>query len=144
MKTHRMAGYALRLCLAAVIAVWAPYAAAQLSNDPTKPPSSVLSAIPENEGRQGNVLQSVLITPTDRVAIIGGERFKVGDRYGDARVVRISENEVVLRSASGSETLHLYPNIEIKPIKPPVAAAPKAAGKPKPKAKPNNVRRKPQ
>ena len=112
-------------------------AAAQVMNDPTRPPPSVLSATPGNEGHVGGPqLQSVMISPTERSAIIGGERVIQGGRYGDARVIRITESEVVLRSAGGIETLRMYPDIEIKLVKPaPVVAAPKTARKPAVKSK---------
>jgi len=64
------------------------------------------------------MLQSVKISRTERSAIISGEMVKLGAKYGDARVVRITENEVVLRSANGTEILRMYPGVEIKPVAP--------------------------
>jgi MSHA biogenesis protein MshK len=86
--------------------------------DPTRPPPpSMMSGIGGGPLFTGPLLQSVIITPTERSAIIGGERVKLGGKYGDARVVRISEGEVVLRSARGNETLRLYQDIEMKPVR---------------------------
>ena len=70
-----------------------------------------------------------MITPTSRIAIIDGRSVKLGASYGDARVIKITESEVVLRSAGGTETLKMYPGVDIKPVKSPVAAARKPVRK---------------
>jgi len=115
-----------------MLSAWPLSGGAQTMTDPTRPPPSVLPAAPGGEEQVGAPsLQSVMISRTERSAIIGGERVKLGGKYRDAQVVRITETEVVLRSANGTETLRLYPGIEMKPIKPVTAvAAPKAARKP--------------
>ena len=68
-----------------------------------------------------------MITPSERFAIIGGERIKLGGKYGEAQVIGITESEVTLRSASGTETLRMYPDVAIKRIE---AATSPATGKP--------------
>jgi MSHA biogenesis protein MshK len=57
-------------------------------------------------------LQSVLISPKRKVAVINGDTVQVGDRVGDARVVRIVEGEVVLARGGQWQTLKLFPGIE--------------------------------
>ncbi len=120
------------LPLAVVLTAWPLSSDAQAMNDPTRPPESVLSTVPGSEEQVGApLLQSVMLSRTERSAIIGGELVKLGGKYRDARVISITETEVVLRSAHGIETLRLYPKIEMKPVKPATAAAaPKAARKP--------------
>lgn len=109
-------------------AFWRNDATAQLSNDPTRPPAGMYST--ESGAGSTNtapLLQSVMITPSERSAIIGGERIKLGGKYGEARVIGINENEVILRSASGTETLRMYPDVGVKRIEtatPPVAEKP--------------------
>lgn len=120
------------LCAVATIALAASSALAQVANDPTRPPAAILSTMQGSDAQNGApLLQSVMITPTGRSAIIGGEHVKQGGKYGDARVVGISETQVVLRSSTGTETLHLYPGIEMKPV----VAAPPAVRKPAAKKK---------
>ncbi|MGZ5233554.1 MAG: MSHA biogenesis protein MshK [Burkholderiales bacterium] len=85
---------------------------AQSINDPTRPPGAVPSADTEPEQARAPVLQSVLITPTHRAAIINGQRVELGGRYGEARVLKITETEVVLRSVTGTEVLKMYPNVD--------------------------------
>jgi hypothetical protein len=40
---------------------------------------------------------------------------KVGDKYGEGHVVRITESEVVLRAGETTETLKLFPAVDKKP-----------------------------
>lgn len=91
--------------------------------DPTRPPAGI-STDARNDALAAPVLQSVMISSAARSAIIGGEMVRLGGKYGDAHVVRITETEVVLRSPSGTETLKLYPAVSITPVKP--APAPRA------------------
>lgn|GEM_PF-1783578 len=90
-------------------------AAQEIINDPTRPPAMMLNNAADAGGPTGSLLQSIMITPTQRSAIIGGERVVLGGKYGDARVVRITESEVVLHSSAGAETLSMYPDVDIKP-----------------------------
>ena len=100
-------------------------AAPQAMSDPTRPPDTVASTSSDGVPAVPH-LQSVMITPTTRLAIIGGETVHVGGRYGEARVVRITESTVVLRTAGGAETLRMYPGVELTVPRPPVATPPKA------------------
>lgn len=94
-------------------------ASAQILNDPTRPPAGINAPeAAEGASARGPVLQSVKISRTEKSAIINGEMVKLGAKYGEARVIRISENEVALRSANGIEILRMYPGVEIKPVKP--------------------------
>lgn len=76
--------------------------------DPTRPAGEAAAG---DEVSAGPVLQSVLISPGRRSAIISGERVTVGSRYGDAKVVRITESEVVLKSGNEVQTLKLFPAV---------------------------------
>ena len=111
-------------CLPLACCVAVAPALAQLT-DPTRPPAAFAGGDPGGPDA-GPVLQSVMISPSGRSAIIGGETVKLNGRYGDARVIRITESEVVLRTASGKETLHMYPDISMKPV----VTAPPAGAKP--------------
>lgn len=91
-------------------------ALAQSMNDPTRPPASVLTPGVE-ASRAAPVVQTVIITPHSRVAIIDGERVEVGGRYRDAQVVRISEDEVVLRLDGMTQVLRMYPDVEKKTVR---------------------------
>ncbi len=85
-------------------------AAAQVLNDPTRPPAELGTAA-EAEGG-GPVLQSVMISPTHKAAIISGEMVRLGEKFGDAVLVRVAENEVELRSGGDARVLKMYPGVE--------------------------------
>jgi MSHA biogenesis protein MshK len=78
--------------------------------DPTRPPVSTDGTVPA--ASSGPALQSVLVSPGRTIAIISGKAVKVGDKFGDANVVKITESEVVLRSGKRIKTLKLFPGIE--------------------------------
>ena len=115
--------------IAAVLAAWPLGGGAQVLNDPTRPPAGISANDTSDGAAAGPVLQSVMITPTARTAIIGGETVKLGGKYGDARVIKITESEVVLRSANGTETLRMYPDVTMKPVKPAPAGSDRPAQK---------------
>jgi MSHA biogenesis protein MshK len=92
---------------------------AEILPDPTKPPASALGPGEAEQSAQGPVLQSVLITPTRRSAIISGQLVVQGGRYGDANVIRISDSEVVLKTGDMVETLKLFPGVEKRLVQPP-------------------------
>lgn len=88
--------------------------------DPTLPPPSIAS--PQSvQTPAGPVLQSVILSPLGKAAIISGETVRLGGVYGDAKLVKISESEVVLQSGDGLQTLKLYPDVEKRMITPPAA-----------------------
>lgn len=79
--------------------------------DPTRPPNAS-GAEGGPAALAGPRLESVLIAPNRRIAVINGLPVSVGGMYGEARVVRISETEVVLQSGDQRETLRLFPDVE--------------------------------
>jgi len=60
-------------------------------------------------GQHGLVLQSVLISPQRRLAVINGRTLSVGERIGNATVAAIWPHEVVIQRSSGEVTLRLVP-----------------------------------
>ena len=77
--------------------------------DPTRPPNAAADAAGEAVAAAGPRLQSVLISPTRRSAVISGSAVALGGSYGNARVEEISESAVVLRYPDRRETLQLLP-----------------------------------
>lgn len=78
--------------------------------DPTRPPASLAdpSAVAEPGGP---VLQSVMLSPNRKVAVISGEMVALGGKYGDARLVKLTETEAVLQSGRETTVLRLYPQV---------------------------------
>jgi MSHA biogenesis protein MshK len=88
-------------------------ARAQALNDPTRPPYGAYEGESSPAAPAGGpVLQSVMITPDRKAAIISGVMVRLGEKYGSAQVVQISETEVVLREGGESQVLKLYPGVD--------------------------------
>lgn len=90
---------------------------AQGLSDPTRPPNAPAAGPGEDAAPVGTQLQSVLISQGRRLAIINGNTVALGDTVGEAKVVKITETEVVLQKGNETEVLKLYPGIDKQPIK---------------------------
>ena len=130
------------LSLALCIALLAPGTApAQITTDPTRPAIGV--AVEAQEGAVTSQLQTVVIAPGRNAAIINGVMVKIGEKYGDAVLERVTEDRVVLRSGAARQELRLHPGVEkvslarAEPVAPPAAksAPPSAKAKTTAKAK---------
>ena len=101
--------------LALALTVFSAAVAAQAIKDPTRPPSG-LGAAGEPAAAQaptgGPVLQSVMLSPTRRAAIISGQLVSRGEHYGDAVLAEVAEDHVVLRRGGGLQVLKMYPGAE--------------------------------
>lgn len=103
--------------LACTVVQAAPFA------DPTQPPGALQGGVePANGVPEGPRLQSVLIAPNRKIAVIGGQTVPLGGMYGDSRVIRISEGEVVLQSGQERTTLKLLSDVEKRDLRPSVKA----------------------
>ncbi|MFN7085127.1 MAG: hypothetical protein ACK4N4_00700 [Burkholderiales bacterium] len=99
---------------AASFALWFCWGAAQAQPlvDPMRPPLEHVETASSAPAPDEPVLQSVMITPTLRAAIINGETVQLGGRFREAQVIKISENEVVLKSGTETQILKMYPGVE--------------------------------
>jgi MSHA biogenesis protein MshK len=100
-------------------AAWAmlmlPVAAgAETLPDPTLPPATLAPGGYGPPVTSGPVLQSVLVSPGRKVAVISGQTVGLGAKFGDATVVKITEGEVALRNGNNVQVLTLYPGMEKK------------------------------
>jgi MSHA biogenesis protein MshK len=93
--------------LALLLAFYCTLAPAQALRDPTRPPSLAPSG--EGHGSAGPQLQSVILSPTRRAAIISGQLVARGERYGDAVLAEVAQDYVVLRRGDSTEVLKLHP-----------------------------------
>jgi len=85
-------------------------ASAQQLLDPTRPPQ-IINQDAGLANIDGPVLQSVLISPGRKMAIINGQQVKLGEQFGGAKLISVSETQVVLRNGSELQTLKLFPDI---------------------------------
>jgi len=108
---------AARLWLALAAATLAAGSArAQALTDPTRPPAYVAPGAAAEQGN-GTQLQSVLIAAGRRIAVINGNAVPLGGTIGDARVVKITESEVVLRRGDETEVLKMFPGVDVQRVK---------------------------
>ena len=92
-------------------------AQAQALTDPTRPPSATSGSPAAQEEAPGTQLQSILLSSGRKVAVINGTMVPLGGMVGEARVVRITETEVVLKKGGETEVLKMYPGIDKRPVK---------------------------
>ena len=116
------------MLIAAVLLFPLAVSAQKITIDPTRPPVGFGTGATDTEGDTGGGirLQSVMISPTHSAAIINGVTVRLGEKYGDAVLVRVAESEVVLRSGGAQQVLKIHPGVEKRAIVP-VALAPPAA-----------------
>jgi MSHA biogenesis protein MshK len=79
--------------------------------DPTRPPAGISAAQEQAATPKASGLQSVLISPARRAAIINGQTVVLGGKLGDSRLVEVSEAGVVLQGPSGRRELALFPDV---------------------------------
>lgn len=96
--------------------------------DPTQPSGVVMSG-GDVAGLTpaGPVLQSVMLSSGRKAAVISGQMVRVGEKFEEATLVRVTDQEAVLRGEDGAlQTLKMHPAVEKKVIKP---AADRASAK---------------
>jgi MSHA biogenesis protein MshK len=103
----------LRFVIASLIAVSMADGFAQQLRDPTRPPGVGASRAGFAEAVPSDlVLQTVLVSPERRNAIVNGRLLRVGDSISGMRVIEIRESAVVLRGPGELRTLSLFPLVE--------------------------------
>ncbi len=105
---HRWQAASLAMLLFALL----PVQARQALPDPTKPAIGVIQPLGGADNPGGPHLQSILISPKRKLAVINGQTLHVGDTFGNAVVVKISAQEVVLKSGGELQVLKLFPDVE--------------------------------
>lgn len=102
------------LLLAAGCAVTTPALAQSLLPDPTRPPAGFVQEGDLTEPvSSGPVLESVMIPKKGKpLAVISGRPVRLGESYGENRLIRLNEREAVLEGPAGIERLPLTPGIE--------------------------------
>jgi MSHA biogenesis protein MshK len=115
-----------------LLGILALTAGAEALPDPTRIPATISTPVVTDSVKQESGLQSIIIAPGRRAAIINGQTVEQGGKYGDARLIKVNESSVVLRGPQGKQILRLFPGVEIRKDKPPAVrqvSAGKKAGK---------------
>jgi MSHA biogenesis protein MshK len=115
----RHIGATMSATVASLAICWPCEVLARDLPDPTRPSGS-LGQAPGGAGKLPGAaedaaalqLQSVIVSPERKVAIINGKTVRLGEKIGDAVVAKITEGEVVLRTGKDLQTLKLFPGLE--------------------------------
>lgn len=98
-------------------------AIAETLPDPTRPPGDLFVSAGRAAEKEPSGLQSVIIAPGRRAAIINGQTVELGDKIGDERLIEVDEHSVVLRGKQGRQVLTMFPEVKMKKKTPPVSLA---------------------
>lgn len=88
--------------------------AAGVLPDPTRIPVEIRAPAAGRSASPNRGLQSIIIAPGRRAAIIDGKTVEQGGKYGNARLVQVNEDSVVLRGSDGKRVLTLFPGVKIR------------------------------
>jgi MSHA biogenesis protein MshK len=111
------------LCVLTAAAASSAAAAQAALPDPTRPPAAASAEdtskpVAGQATKPAHRLQSVLIAPDRKLAVIDGRTVPIGGRIDDALVVAITESGVTLRRGAQTETLPLNAGVQIRPVAP--------------------------
>lgn len=106
----------LTVTLAVLAVLVAPRVFAQGLSDPTRPPREILGGTADayEPAASSPAAQVVIISKDRRQATINGQTVNLGERYGNATVVRITDEEIVLQRPEAIETIKLYSSVQRK------------------------------
>ena len=111
MRRHKKKGLLL-LCMLSTVS------SAQSLPDPTRPPAEISNTSPVTDGKTissvNSGLQSIIIAPNHRAAIINGKTVLLGEKYGNAKLVEVTERGVVLLGKQGKQVMSLFPGVKLK------------------------------
>ena len=98
-----------------LVMVWATSSWAQAQtrlSDPTKPAlAPVLAGTAVEEGERSLRLETVLISPQRKMAIISGQTFQLGQTIAGVKLIAVSEAGVTLEQGGQRRSLALYPEV---------------------------------
>ena len=109
--------------------------------DPTKPAVEIPYEVETGKAGVGEDkpvvkkegLQSIIISPKYRVAVINGVTVALGEKIGDATLVEVREGSVVLQGPQGKRVMELFPGVHLNNAE--------AAKQEKAKSRPNKNRK---
>jgi len=111
------------LVVGVLICAVSPALALEPLPDPTKP--AVELPYESEAGKAGEAtvpapkkegLQSIIISPQHRAAVINGETIELGGKIGDATLVEINEKSVTLEGAQGKRVMEIFPGVYLSKV----------------------------
>lgn len=83
--------------------------------DPTRPPADTGRGEPARDEPDSEArVQSILLSPTRKLAVIDGETVLLGGKHRGARLISITPTQVVLRDGETQRVLKLHPGVDKK------------------------------
>lgn len=116
-----MAGALIGRLLSACAALWLGVAcAADALPDPTRPPAAAPVAPAPGAGSvqaepDSYTVQSIVYGPSRRLAVINGREVREGSTLGEARVVQIQRDVVILEIQGQRRPMPMYASVVQKP-----------------------------
>jgi MSHA biogenesis protein MshK len=89
-------------------------AQAQALRDPTRPPGVAAIKAAPGVAPGGLVLQSILISPERKAAVINGKVVGPGESIDGYMLIAIAEDVAVLKDGDRIQRLRLYPAVDMK------------------------------
>ena len=80
--------------------------------DPTRPPSVAAGATVAAPAIKSG-LESIIIAKYRRAAILDGQTVELGAMHGDAKLIEVAPDRVVLQGAHGRQVLLLFPDVKM-------------------------------
>lgn len=106
-----------RRCVLALLLLVSGRIHAETLPDPTRPPLEAGTVANETGAPSGPLLQSILISPHRKAAIIDGKTVLLGERFEGGVLVGIGEGEVTVRTGGELKTLRLFPGVIKRSVK---------------------------
>ena len=102
--------------------------------DPTRPPAVFIEGDSGDDAKANEPppvgLQAVVIRKGAKpVAVINGQTVQLGDKIGDAKLVKLNETEAVLQGPNGREVIRMTPAAERTVISKPASGSVPKSGK---------------
>lgn len=104
----------LRATGLAVLMAGVTVAQAQALRDPTRPPGMSANKAAPGAATSGLVLQSILISPERKMAVISGKVVGPGESIDGYMLIAIAEDVAVLKDGDRIQKLRLYPAVDMK------------------------------
>lgn len=114
--------WAARILPGVFVALYATAACAEVLLDPTRPPDGIAGSAGDGAAYTGYAvksqpvtrgLQMVIVSSSRRAAVIDGRTVELGGKYGEASLIEVNEDGVVLQGKQGRRVLKLYPNVKM-------------------------------
>lgn len=102
---------------------------AEMLLDPTQPPAALFNAADAEINPATPMLQSIILSPTHKAAVINGKKVMLGGKYEDATLIKLNDHEATLRNPDKSLQKLTMNDAIYKKLTSPVAPAPNKKNK---------------